>query len=308
MKTLVQKISKQSIAKAVALLKKGEVVAFPTETVYGLGANAFSAAAVKKIFAAKGRPADNPVLVHVGSLEMLHTVVRSVPPRAQKLIDAFWPGPLTLILPVAKTVPRAVTTGLSTVAVRMPSGKVALALIRGAGVPLAAPSANTSGRPSPTTAAHVLQDMRGTIPLILDGGPSQFGVESTIVDASRTPAVVLRPGAISIEAIRAVVGKVVVAGEKSKVRAPGMKYRHYAPRAVLVLVSGDVSLVRKQYTAKKVRVFRKGELTLRNLYAKLRQADEQGFEVLLATVISEKGTGVALMNRLRKAASAVVDS
>lgn len=304
-KTTVAKINPRSISRAAALLRAGQVVAFPTETVYGLGANALNGGAVKKIFAAKGRPQDNPVLVHIADEKMLQMLVRKIPPRAQKLISHFWPGPLTLVLEARPAVPRVVTAGLPTVAVRMPAHKAALGLIRQAGVPIAAPSANTSGKPSPTRADHVAQDLRGKIPLILDGGSSQHGVESTIVAFPRGKAIMLRPGAIPREAIERIIGPVRLATAKSKVQAPGMKYRHYAPRALLVLTKGNPQIVRAEYTARKVKVFPAGTLSLKNLYASLRAADAKGFEVVIAQAVPEKGEGLALMNRLRKAASRV---
>lgn len=306
MKTTVLQSTPTSLARAARALHEGKLVAFPTETVYGVGANAKDSKAVKQIFIAKGRPQDNPLLVHVSSQEMLAGVVKKVPPRAKKLIDTFWPGPLTLILPAAKTLAPEVTAGLNTVAVRMPSNAIARALIAQAGVPIAAPSANTSGKPSPTTAAHVKTDLQGKIPFIVDGGPTKFGVESTIIDVSRSPAIILRPGAITKEAIERVIGRVRVAGLTSKLRAPGMKYRHYAPRAVLVLVEDNMAAARAAYAGKKVKLFRSGELTLRNLYAKLRKADDDGYAVLLVPAVKEVGDGLALMNRLKKAASRVI--
>lgn len=231
------------LLEAAAVLKAGGLVAFPTETVYGLGANALNEEAAARIYAAKGRPSDNPLIAHISCEEELAPLVREIPEMARKLMKAFWPGPLTLIFPKSEKVPYGTTGGLDTVAVRMPDDVIANRLIALAGVPVAAPSANTSGRPSPTTAEHVWQDMNGKIDMILDGGPVGIGVESTIVDVSGPVPMLLRPGAITMEMLREAVGDVetdpALSGPLSadvKPKAPGMKYRHYAPQAELVLV------------------------------------------------------------------------
>ncbi|RKD23050.1 threonylcarbamoyl-AMP synthase [Ammoniphilus oxalaticus] len=222
--------------EASALLRAGEAIAFPTETVYGLGANALSSAAVKRIFEAKGRPSDNPLIVHIADQQAVHQLVRSIPEKAQRLMDAFWPGPLTLIFPKKEGIAAEVTAGLDSVGIRMPDHPLALALIRATGLPLAAPSANRSGRPSPTTAAHVEEDLQGKIAGIVDGGATGVGVESTVLDVTLDPPMILRPGGVTKEALERVVGKVAVdpavtmqADEQP--RAPGMKYQHYAPQA-----------------------------------------------------------------------------
>ena len=231
-------IKDEELAEAAAVLKSGGLVAFPTETVYGLGGNALDEDAARKIYAAKGRPSDNPLIAHISCAAELAPLVREIPEAGRKLMEAFWPGPLTMIFPKSSKVPYGTTGGLDTVAVRMPDDPVASRLIELAGVPVAAPSANTSGRPSPTTADHVWQDMNGRIDMIIDGGPVGIGVESTIVDVSSPVPSVLRPGAITMEMLREVLGEVAVdpailgpMKEDVKPKAPGMKYRHYAPKA-----------------------------------------------------------------------------
>ena len=230
---------------AARALREGLLVAFPTETVYGLGANALDRKAVQSIYEAKGRPGDNPLIVHIADLEMLKPLVTEIKPDALKLISAYWPGPLTIIMKKTAVVPDITTGGLDTVAVRMPDNHIALELIRRAGVPVAAPSANRSGRPSPTMTKHVLEDLNGRISYIIDGGPCKVGVESTVIDMTVEPAVILRPGGItplmikqvigSVELDRSIVDRIAVDRPKS----PGMKYKHYAPKAEVFVVSGD---------------------------------------------------------------------
>ena len=248
MDTKVVKIDKEQIddeklMEAAEILRAGGLVAFPTETVYGLGANALNEEAAKKIYAAKGRPSDNPLIAHISKPEELAPLVKEVPEAGKKLMEAYWPGPLTMIFPKSDIVPYGTTGGLDTVAIRMPSDPIANRMIALAGIPIAAPSANTSGRPSPTTAEHVYQDMNGKIEMILDGGAVGIGVESTIVDVSGPVPMLLRPGAITIEMLRETVGQVEIdpaiqgpMAANVKPKAPGMKYRHYAPKAELVLV------------------------------------------------------------------------
>jgi L-threonylcarbamoyladenylate synthase len=248
-----------AVQEAAACLRRGETVAFPTETVYGLGANAYHSDAVRKIFAAKGRPSDNPLIVHIWHPESLEELVTVVPEAARLLMETFWPGPLTLILPSSGRVAPEVTGGLETVAVRMPSHPVAQALLKACGFPLAAPSANRSGRPSPTTAGHVLEDLKGRIAGVLDGGPVPIGTESTVVDVSKGRPVILRPGSITREELERVLGTAIPAAgleekqgsapgrEDSLVpRAPGMKYTHYAPKGQLWLVKGSLAEVRRR--------------------------------------------------------------
>ena len=236
-------IRDEELLEAAQVIRDGGLVAFPTETVYGLGANALDEEAAKKIYAAKGRPSDNPLIAHISCMEELEPLVAEIPETGRKLAEAFWPGPLTLVFPKSQRVPYGTTGGLETVAVRMPSDPAASRLIALAGVPIAAPSANTSGRPSPTTAEHVWQDMNGKIEMILDGGPVGIGVESTIVDVSGEIPTLLRPGAVTIEMLRELLGNVEIdpailgpLHEDVKPKAPGMKYRHYAPKAQLLLV------------------------------------------------------------------------
>ncbi len=236
-------IDDRLLTEAAEILCAGGLVAFPTETVYGLGANGLDEEAARKIYAAKGRPSDNPLILHISSAEEIVPLVQSVPEAARKLMDAFWPGPLTMIFPKSSIVPYGTTGGLDTVAVRMPSDPVANRLIALAGLPIAAPSANRSGRPSPTTAEHVMQDMDGRIEMILDGGPVGIGVESTIVDVTGDVPILLRPGAVTMEMLQETVGHVdidpAITGPMAadvRPKAPGMKYRHYAPKAELVLV------------------------------------------------------------------------
>ena len=236
-------IKDEELKEAASILRSGGLVAFPTETVYGLGGNALDEDAARKIYAAKGRPSDNPLIAHVSCVEEVEPLVKEIPEAGRKLLGAFWPGPLTMIFPKSEKVPYGTTGGLDTVAIRMPDDPVANRLIALAGVPVAAPSANTSGRPSPTTADHVWQDMNGRIDMIIDGGPVGIGVESTIVDVSSAVPAVLRPGAITMEMLEEVLGEVsvdpAILGPLSadvRPKAPGMKYKHYAPKADLTLV------------------------------------------------------------------------
>lgn len=247
MKTLLlQPESDGAIAQAGALLVSGQVVGIPTETVYGLGANALDGTAVQKIFAAKGRPSDNPLIVHIADLAQIYSLTTEVPEAALRLAEAYWPGPMTIILPKASCIPQEVSAGLDTVGIRLPSHPIARAVIRAAGVPIAAPSANLSGRPSTTTAAHVMEDMNGKIAAVVDGGSCAVGVESTVVSLTGETPRLLRPGGISLEQLEAVLGTVEVdraivqpIGEDVRVSAPGMKYRHYAPHAPVTVVCGN---------------------------------------------------------------------
>lgn len=328
----------EAVEEAGLILREGGLVAFPTETVYGLGANALDGRAVARIFEAKGRPSDNPLIVHVADEADVNFLTEQVPDSARALMKAFWPGPLTLVLPVGKAIPEEVTAGLQTVAVRMPDHPVALALIRAAGLPVAAPSANLSGRPSPTTAEHVLHDLSGRIEVVLDGGPAGVGVESTILDLTAPVPVVLRPGGVTLENLRDILGEVevdpaVVAGclEGESPRSPGMKYIHYAPRAPLLLVEGSpeavaakiIELAGEQMAAgKRVGILSYadsadftavGEVVLAGrrelpetvaaeLYAALRRFNEMNIDLILAEGLGESGVGLAIMNRLRRAA------
>lgn len=342
-----QKPRDEELLEGARILREGGLVAFPTETVYGLGANALDEEAARKIYEAKGRPSDNPLIAHVSSMEEVYPLVSQVSEKAKKLMDAFWPGPMTLIFPKSDLVPYGTTGGLDTVAVRMPSDPVANRLIALAGVPVAAPSANTSGRPSPTTAQHVLQDMDGRIDMIIDGGPVGIGVESTIVDVSVETPTVLRPGAITMEMLEEVLGEVqidpAILGPVSadlRPKAPGMKYKHYAPKADLTLVEpedGDMESpdslermtekVRQLAEEKLAEGFRVGiictdesrqtypkglvrsigsrtrrETVAHNLYALLREFDDLKADYIFSESFPEDHLGQAIMNRLSKAA------
>lgn len=344
MKTIIQKVNPEvfedeELKKGCEILKSGGLVAFPTETVYGLGGDALSPEAAHKIYSAKGRPSDNPLIVHVADMEGVYDVAESVSDKACVLAEAFWPGPLTMIFPKKEKVPFSTTGGLNTVAVRMPSHPVAAALIRKSGVYIAAPSANISGRPSPTKAEHVIEDMNGRIEMILDGGQVGIGIESTIVDMTEEIPVILRPGYITKAMMEEVVGKVgidpaVVAVEPKKdmvAKAPGMKYRHYAPKGQLIIVEGESEEVIKHINAlvlekekehRKVAVIateeskgayrcnevysigsRKSEGSIAaGLYDILRQMDHIGAEYIFAESFSKENLGQAIMNRMLKAA------
>ncbi|MDO9098838.1 MAG: L-threonylcarbamoyladenylate synthase [Candidatus Methanoperedens sp.] len=318
------------IRKASFIIISGGTVAFPTETVYGLGANALDGEAVAKIFRAKGRPADNPLIVHISSREMLNMVARDIPALAFKLMDDFWPGALTIVLKRQEGVPDITTGGLDTVAVRMPANDIALALIKGAGVPIAAPSANISGMPSPTKAEHVIKDMDGRIDAIIRGEDSRIGVESTVIDLTVSPPAILRPGGLSLEEIIECAGEVATVEES--VKSPGMRYTHYSPDTRLILVEGERKSVlfeinrlihnyRKQGQTAGALVSREsapdiecdakyilGSVTdlkevAGRLFSGLRFLDEAGVDVGIAEgVFPEKREGRAIMNRLRKAA------
>lgn len=329
------------IRRAGEIMQKGGLVAFPTETVYGLGGDALNPDSSRKIYAAKGRPSDNPLIVHIAELDALPKIVSHIPQTAWKLADAFWPGPLTMILPKSDVVPKETTGGLDTVAVRMPSHGVALALIRAAGGYIAAPSANTSGRPSPTKASFVAEDLNGKIDMILDGGEVGIGLESTIVDLTVEPPQILRPGYITKTMLEEVLGKVAVdatvlalaSGEECSQapRAPGMKYRHYAPKGQLTIVRGEEQAVADYINAQaradrgageKVGVIGTEELLARyeadvvksagsrtdeatiahRLYGILREFDEEQVTRIYSESFATEGLGQAIMNRLLKAA------
>lgn len=319
-------------------LAEGRTVAFPTETVYGIGANALDESAIKKIYKAKGRPSDNPLIVHVTSLEAVETLVDEISPVAQKLMDAFWPGPLTIIFKKSIAVPELVTAGLATVAIRMPSHPIAKALIEKSGVPVAAPSANLSGKPSPTSGEHVIEDLDGRVDYIVVGDHTDVGLESTVVDATGDVAMILRPGGVTKEALEQVLGQVNIdpalkigVSEKVIPKSPGMKYTHYAPEAEVLIIQGEeVAMVEmiqnmcKRFvtSGKRVGIMTCDEhmkdydcgvvLSLgsledmssvaQKLFGTLRNFDEHGVDIILAEAYGEEGIGSAVMNRLRKAA------
>jgi L-threonylcarbamoyladenylate synthase len=327
--------ARETLERGAQILRAGGLVALPTETVYGLGANALDAAAVEEIFRAKQRPAWDPVIVHIAGLEMLKGLVEEVPEAARRLMEAFWPGPLTLLLRRTRAVPDAVTAGRALVGVRMPRHPVALEVMRRAGVPVAAPSANLFGRISPTIAAHVLEDLDGRIDAVLDAGATAHGVESTVLDCCQSPMVIYRPGAVTVEQIRAVAGTVAVfeSGEleetpREGLPSPGVGVRHYAPRARLVLVEGELyelgarlgeaALLRP---GERVGVMLPAEVAglgvgaveyawgrwaapeemARELYAGLRALDAAGCTVIVCPVPPAEGIGAAIRDRLVKA-------
>lgn len=344
MKTIIQKITfdkknnTEIIASAAQIIRNGGLVAFPTETVYGLGGDAFDENAAARIYEAKGRPSDNPLIVHISKIEDLVKVCDTVPDKAYILAEKFWPGPLTLIMRKNNRIPMSVTGGLNTVAVRLPAHEIARSLIAESGTFVAAPSANLSGRPSPTTGEHVIEDLNGRVDMIIDAGAIEIGLESTIVDLSEHIPVILRPGFITKEMLKEVIGEVsldpaLMTGVNSDIapKAPGMKYRHYAPEADLTVIKGDrdkviatmremlhrdiqkglkvgimISLDNKEY-------FEEGEVIClgnsidgeeiaKHLFAALREFDARNVDVIYSEAFSEEGIGHAIMNRLQKAA------
>ena len=334
--TQVKPVSPEAIREAAELIRKGELVGMPTETVYGLGANALDENAVKKIFEAKGRPGDNPLIVHVSCLDEIPPLVREIPDSAKRLMEAFWPGPMTLILPKSDRIPSAVSAGLDTVGIRLPASEAARDLIRESGCPIAAPSANRSGRPSPTTAQHVFEDMDGRIPMILDGGDSEVGVESSVIDATGEVPVILRPGGVTPEMVEEVLGDVRIdehvmspLAEGDIVRSPGMKYKHYAPKAKTVIYDGAADHVIAAICARYDEAERAGEIpailgfdehdfgnrtrislgsvkrpqeAAARLFSALRELDERGETVALCEAVEATGIGLAVMNRMGRAA------
>lgn len=342
--TIIKKINKDNLKKeefeeAAAILKNGGLVAFPTETVYGLGGDGLREEAAKKIYAAKGRPSDNPLIIHIADMESLGRLAATVPNQAKQLADRFWPGPLTMIFKKKKEVPAGTTGGLNTVAVRMPGHPVALALIRYSGICIAAPSANTSGRPSPTRASHVMDDLSGRIDMILDGGEVEIGIESTIVDMSGEQPVILRPGYITRQMMEEVIGPVGIdpavltrtPDPAQKPKAPGMKYKHYAPSGDLTIFEGSQEAVAARINAEAAKQLQRGkkvgiiaaeescplyhygtvkiigtrreEATIaRHLFQLLREFDEMGIDYIYSESFASDNLGQAIMNRLLKAA------
>lgn len=323
----------ESINAAAEIIRVGGVVAIPTETVYGLAANALNGAAVSKIFKAKGRPQDNPLIVHISSFDEITPLVREVPPSAGKLAEAFWPGPLTIVLPKTGIIPQEVSAGLDTVAVRMPSHPVARAVIKAAGVPLAAPSANASGSPSPTTARHVLDDLDGLIDAVVDGGECSVGVESTVISLVHKTPRLLRPGGITPEQLEAVLGKIEVddavfsaLGRDEIPSSPGMKYKHYSPKANVIILKGGLedfaAYVKANATQGTVALCYEGEQAqmpvkaiafgsidnpgeqANKLFGALRAIDSMpDVKTVYARCPASQGLGLAVYNRLLRAAS-----
>lgn len=344
MDTIIRKITDDDdnneiiIKTAADIIARGGLVAFPTETVYGLGGDAFDVNASARIYEAKGRPSDNPLIVHIAALEDLYSLTDNIPDKALALAKEFWPGPLTMIVDKKNCVPDTVTGGLSTVAVRLPSHKIARDLIKASGTFIAAPSANLSGRPSPTRAEHVIEDLSGRVDMIIDGGDIEIGLESTIVDLTEDVPVILRPGYITMEMIEDVIGdvrldKALMTGVSDGVapKAPGMKYRHYAPKAELTIIEGErdkvinrinsfveegrrrnckvgVMLTAETYDMVEADVKislgsgDSNEEIARNLFATLREFDETGVDVIYSEGFGDNGLGQAVMNRLLKAA------
>jgi len=343
MKTLLLKVNPEKpdltkIQSAAEIIQKGGIVAFPTETVYGVGADALNPAAVLALFAAKKRPLDNPPIVHVADPKEVYRLVEEVPAKAQILMEKFWPGPLTIIFKSSKIVPKVTVANLDTVAIRMPIHKVALELIKLSRCPIAAPSANLSGKPSPTTAQHVYEDLNGRIDAIIDGGATNIGVESTVVDLSVDPPLLLRPGGTPFEALKNVLCDmklhVFVEAEQEltlqEFRSPGMKHKHYAPKAEVILIEGNVLAVINKVRELSESFKNKGQkvgilatdetqtaykadvikslgsrsnlaIVARNLFRLLREVDAENIDIIIAEGVSSEGLGLAVMNRLRKA-------
>jgi L-threonylcarbamoyladenylate synthase len=327
MRTLFLTADEQGVRRGAEVIRAGGLVAFPTETVYGLGADALSSAAVVRIFEAKERPRGNPLIVHLASAAALESIAVRVPPRARHAAARFWPGPLTLVVPRAATVPLITTGGLETVAARVPAHPVARALIEASGRPIAAPSANRSGRPSPTCAEHVRDDLDGRIELILDGGPTPVGVESTVLDMTTDPPMLLRPGGVTLEELKDCLGEVAVLGsgdEEAAGRSPGLRYRHYAPRAQVIIIeagTGEKVVAAWLEAGRPVALMTQRPVSLdrrglrvkimpddlgayaRGLFAALRELDSTGVEGIFVEAVPREGLGLTIMDRLRRAAS-----
>lgn len=327
METQIYQSNQLNIKTCARLLREGEIVAFPTETVYGLGANAFLPDSVKKIYEAKGRPSDNPLIVHIADKTWVDVVADFVPDGAKKVIENFMPGPVTVVLKKKKIVPDSVTGGLDTVAVRMPNSKVALDLILEAGVPVCAPSANTSSKPSPTKASHVYDDLNGKISAILDGGECEVGVESTVIDFTGEKPRLLRAGGMALEKIEEVVGEIEVVHSSTVALCPGMKYKHYSPSSEVFVAAADENAVGRMVAfyekcvseGKKAVVIAMEENArdfdqnhfysagksyedyARKLFSLLRQSDDDGYDIVIAQGVEEKGIGSSIANRLEKA-------
>lgn len=343
METRILKIDKEKIdynllEEAVNIIKEGRLVVFPTETVYGLGANGLDERAAEKIFAAKGRPQDNPLILHVYSIDQIKDLVEDIPDIAKVCIEKFWPGPLTILFKKSNKVPEIITAGLDTVAIRMPENKIALELIRLSNTPIAAPSANISGRPSPTSAKHVIEDLSGKVDMIIDGGDTGIGLESTVLDLSGDIPMILRPGGVTEEDLRKIISNITIDSSIIKSddtlvpKSPGQKYRHYAPKSEMILFSGEVARIvdiiiayTKEYSeaGKKVGImctdetidsYKEGliislgsrenkETIAHNLFNTLRLFDEADVDIILAEGVDLSNLGTAIMNRMMKAAS-----
>lgn len=327
LETKILGTTEHDIYIAAEIIKSGGIVAFPTETVYGLGANALDEAAARKVYEAKGRPSDNPMIVHISSFDDMETLTDRITEDMSMLMRALWPGPLTMVVAAKDIVPKVTTGGLDTVAVRMPSGKVAAALIEASGVPIAAPSANISGRPSPTTYKHCIDDLTGRVDAIICGENCKIGIESTVVDMTGDIPVILRPGIITKEQLSEILGKKVeidpyllikpgsTVSSDFQPKSPGVKYKHYAPKAEMFIVRGEDSLVKKVMAEKKSEFESLGkkveliyyeaahpEIAANEFFSALRAADGRGADVILASALPEEGVGFAVMNRMFKSA------
>lgn len=337
-----ENIDMNIIREAAEIINKGGIVVFPTETVYGIGADALNNEATDKIFKAKGRPQDNPLIVHIADFNELYGLVKEIPENAKTLADKFWPGPLTMILYKNNILSDKITAGLDTAAIRMPVNKIALALIRESKKPIAAPSANTSGKPSPTEAKHVIEDLMGKVDMIIDGGSTQIGIESSVIDMTGNIPMILRPGKVTKEDIIEVLGEceydpaIIKNHEKLIPKSPGQKYRHYSPKARVILYKGDVDTIAEKinqdyelFSANGYNVgimstvqtesFYKGKITINcgdrtkpitissNLFRVLREFDHMKVDLILAEAVGEDGLEKAIMNRLEKASSETRD-
>lgn len=302
------KPQKKYIYLAAKSIQKGGLVAFPCETVYGLGANIYNDKALKNIYKVKGRPNDNPLIVHISSSEQLQELTSHISLKSLSLTRKFWPGPLTLILKKNPNISNVVSAGLDSIAIRMPSNKIALELIKESGVPIAAPSANISTKPSPTHAIHVIDDLNTKIDVILDGGDVEIGVESTVIDMTGETPELLRPGKITREEIEEVIGPINESSHTSqKPKSPGMKYKHYSPNAKVIIIESQKNYKEKlqEYSNKKIKLLTyKNDIEMaKKLFYDFRECDKEGVEIILVQKVLEEGLGKAIMNRLRKASS-----
>lgn len=346
METEILKVDKEAIdeeliKRAADLIVEGRVVAFPTETVYGLGANGLDEEAIKKVFRAKGRPQDNPLILHVHSIDQVKTLVEEIPDVAYKCMEKFWPGPLTILFKKSQLVPSSVTAGLDTVAIRMPKNNIALELIRLSDKPIAGPSANLSGKPSPTCAQHVIEDLNGKIDMVIDGGECTVGLESTVVDLSTDKAMILRPGYVTLEDLKEIIPNIsqdlgtIRESDKIVPRSPGQKYRHYAPKAEMIVFTGDVVTMVEEINKKAQEYEKEGlkvgimatdetkesymekvlisvgsrenqESIAKNLFKVIRDLDEEAVDIILAEGVVATDLGSAIMNRMMKASGGKV--
>lgn len=305
-----RKPEKNKINQAAEIIKNGGLVAFPTETVYGLGADIFNDRAIKNIFKSKQRPFNDPLIVHIAQLDDLYKLTTEVPGIALKLAEKFWPGPLTIVLRKSTNVSNYITSGLDTVAVRMPKNKIALALIKASKTPIAAPSANKFTRPSPTIAKHVLDDLNHKIPLILDGGQTQIGIESTVIDLTSKTPTILRPGGVIKEKLEKILNVKINTPETNIIKSPGMHYKHYCPQAKVILIMGkfNAQLI-KDYPSKNFAVIKFNKNTnylAKTLFKKFRSLDKQKTDTIFVESVPERGLGASLMNRIKKAASEII--